>query len=258
MADHCCLQASNYIWDIEFSRPVQDWELVVVDSFMALLYSHAITPGGMDSICWTPSRRGIFEVHSFYSVLVQPNPQGIFPWKCVWKAKVPPRVAFFMWTAALGKILTTENLRKRRVIMLDWCCMCKSSGKSVNHLLMHCPIAQELWNMVLILFGLFWVMPQDVIDLLNCWNGNRGKSEAGKIWKMIPQCLMWCLWRERNDRTFNGVEKSILAIKFQFVHTLLDWLKASHLDSTMSLSDMIDLCSVFNFLLFNQVHCLCT
>ncbi len=96
--------------------------------------------------------------------------------------------------------------------------------------------------MILILFGIFWVMPRDVIDLVNCWNGNLGKSKAGKIWKMIPQFLMWCLWREQNDRTFNGFEKSILAIKFQFLHTLLDWLKASHLDSTMPLSDMTDLC----------------
>jgi hypothetical protein len=71
----------------------------------------------------------------------------------VWKAKVPSRVAFFVWTAALGKILTTENLRKRRVIILDWCCMCKSSGESVNHLLVHCPVAWELWSMVLVIFG---------------------------------------------------------------------------------------------------------
>ena len=90
------------------------------------------------------------------------NSWGNFPWKCMWKAKVPSRVAFFIWTAAFGKILTIDNLRKRRVIIFDWCCMCKASGESVNHLLMHYSIAQELWNMVLILFGVFWAMPRDV------------------------------------------------------------------------------------------------
>jgi hypothetical protein len=155
VADHFCLQGSNHVWDIEFSRLVQDWELVVVDSFIELLYSHVSRSGWMDSLCWTPSRRGIFEVRSFYSILVQPTPQGNLPWKCVWKAKVPSRVAFFIWTVALGKILTTDNLRKRRVIILDWCSMCKASGESVNHLLMHCSIARDLWNMVLILFGVF-------------------------------------------------------------------------------------------------------
>jgi hypothetical protein len=129
------------------------------------------------------------------------------------------RVAFFIWTAALGKILTTDNLRKRRVIILDWYCMCKTSGESVNHLLLHCPIAQALWNLILILFGVHWVMPWDVVDLLACWNSSLDKSKAGKIWKMIPHCLMWCLWCERNARTFNGVEKSILALKFHLLQT---------------------------------------
>uniref|UniRef100_A0A2N9FAH5 Uncharacterized protein n=1 Tax=Fagus sylvatica TaxID=28930 RepID=A0A2N9FAH5_FAGSY len=84
---------------------------------------------------------------------------------------------------------------------------------------------------------------RSVADLLTCWKGSLGNSEAGKVWKMIPHCIMWCLWRERNDRTFNGVEKSIPALKFYFLHTLLDWSKASHLDLSSSLSNLVDLCS---------------
>uniref|UniRef100_A0A2N9H4S1 Reverse transcriptase zinc-binding domain-containing protein n=1 Tax=Fagus sylvatica TaxID=28930 RepID=A0A2N9H4S1_FAGSY len=55
--------------------------------------------------------------------------------KCIWKTKAPPQVAFFVWAAALGRILTTDNLRRRRVIVLDWCCMCKENGESISHLL---------------------------------------------------------------------------------------------------------------------------
>jgi hypothetical protein len=244
VADFCSLQGSSYAWDISFIRAVQDWELEMVDSFMTLLYSHTIRPGVVDSLWWTPSPKGIFEVRSFYSILVHPHPQGNFPWKRVWKAKAPSRVAFFVWTAALGKILTIDNLRKRQLIILDWCCMCKSSGETVNHLLLHCPIAWELWNMVLIIFGTSWVMPWGVEDLLCCWTGVSGKSEAAKTWKMTPHCLMWCLWQERNERTFKGVENSIPALKFKFLLTLLEWSKASHLDSSCSLSDMIAYCSV--------------
>ena len=29
----------------------------------------------------------------------------------IWKPKVPPRVAFFIWTVALERILTADNLR---------------------------------------------------------------------------------------------------------------------------------------------------
>jgi hypothetical protein len=46
--------------------------------------------------------------------------------------------------AALGKILTLDNLRKRLVIMMDWRCICKKSGESVDYLLLHCEVAREL------------------------------------------------------------------------------------------------------------------
>jgi hypothetical protein len=64
-----------------------------------------------------------------------------FPWKSVWQTKVPFRVVFFAWFAALQKILTMDNLQKWRVIVMDRCCMCKRNGKSVNHLLIYCEVA---------------------------------------------------------------------------------------------------------------------
>ena len=76
-----------------------------------------------------------------------------------------PRVAFFSWTAALGKILTIDNLRMRHFVVLEWCYMCKRCGESVDHLLLHYPFAFEMWSMVFCLFGICWVMPQRVVDL---------------------------------------------------------------------------------------------
>ena len=41
---------------------------------------------------------------------------SLFCWKGVWKPKVPMRVAFFLWTAAHGWILTLDNLMLRVVL----------------------------------------------------------------------------------------------------------------------------------------------
>lgn len=55
---------------------------------------------------------------------------------------------------ALGKkILILENLRKRHVIVVDWCCICKRSGKTIDQLLLHCEVTRELWVLILHLFG---------------------------------------------------------------------------------------------------------
>ena len=167
-------------------------------------------------------------------------------------AKVPSRVAFFLWTATLGKILTTDKLRKRRVIILDCCCMCKADGESVNHLLLHCPVARELWNMIFSHFGISWVMPRGVVELISCWNGCKGRHETGKIWMAIPHCIMWCLWCERNARSFNGEEVSIPALKYSLLQTMLEWLKAASLITSASIPDMLMFFLIF--LVIPPVH----
>jgi hypothetical protein len=67
---------------------------------------------------------------------------------------------FFAWSAALGKILTMDDLRKLHVIVVNWCCMYKKSGDSVDRLLLHCEIASSLWNSIFSRVGLAWVMPR--------------------------------------------------------------------------------------------------
>jgi hypothetical protein len=73
-------------------------------------------------------------------------------WKSIWEVKAPSSVMFFLWTAALVKILTLDNSRKRNVFVVDWCCMWKKSGESID--LLHCEIARELWNSLFHLFEL--------------------------------------------------------------------------------------------------------
>jgi hypothetical protein len=98
-----------------------------------LLYSQQIRHAGEDKICWTPLKRKNFEVKLYYKMRINSEPVD-GPWKSIWKSKTPPRVAFFVWTAALGKILTMDNLRKKNIIVTEWGCMCKNSGESIVHL----------------------------------------------------------------------------------------------------------------------------
>jgi hypothetical protein len=49
--------------------------------------------------------------------------------------------------------------------------MCKRSGKSIDHLLHHCEVTRELWVLIFHLFGVEWVMPRRVIELLASWRG---------------------------------------------------------------------------------------
>jgi hypothetical protein len=97
-----------------------------------------------------------------------------------WRVKALSRVVFFMWTVALGKILTFDNQRKRTVIVMDWCCMYKKSGKSIDHFLLHYEVDRELWNLLVHLFGVDLAMPRRVRKLLVSL---RVRWEAIKFWK---------------------------------------------------------------------------
>jgi len=77
-------------------------------------------------------------------------------------------VSFLVWIVALGKILTGDYLR-RAFTIVDWCCLCQFSGESVDHLLLHCEEVSQLWSFAFRLFGVAWVLPKKVIDLLVGW-----------------------------------------------------------------------------------------
>jgi hypothetical protein len=130
-------------WEISFVRAAHDRELDSVASFFTLLYSLSERREGVDRLWWIPSRKGKFDVRSFYSVLTR-NVVQPFPWKSIWRTKAPVKMTFFAWSAAFGKILTIDNLRKRHVIVINRYCMCKRQGESVDYLLLHCETACAL------------------------------------------------------------------------------------------------------------------
>ena len=74
-----------------------------------------------------------------------------------------------MWSEALGKILTINNLQKQHIIMVDWCIMCKKDRESMNHFLLHCEVACTIWNVFFNRFRLSGVMPRWVVNLFVCW-----------------------------------------------------------------------------------------
>lgn len=58
------------------------------------------------------------EVKTFYMVPL-PNVASPLPWRSVWRTKTHLRLAFFMWTTSLENILTSDNLCKRGIIVID-------------------------------------------------------------------------------------------------------------------------------------------
>jgi hypothetical protein len=112
--------------------------------------------------------------------------------------------------------------------VIEWCCMCKKSGESIEHLLLHCEVARDLWCYILTLFGVEWVMPRRVLELLTSWGASFGYGLANEVWRLVLLYLMWCIWRERNAQHFEGVETSMLELHKRLLNTLYIWIVAHH------------------------------
>lgn len=121
--------------------------------------------------------------------------------KLFWSVKAPQKVAFFSSTA-LDRILTVDNLRKHYLVIIDWCCMCKNSRESVDHLLLHCMVAEDIW-FIFSLFGFSWIMPMTVAKVLLV---RREISLSQKLWSLECSMTVSCGWFGVNKRSFDYVE----------------------------------------------------
>ena len=88
---------------------------------------------------------------SFYHK-IQNAALSTFPWKGIWKVKVPKRVVFFMWTATHSQILTLDNLLLLGRPLANRCCMCCCNEEFVDHPLILYPLAHSMY--LLQLFGI--------------------------------------------------------------------------------------------------------
>ena len=80
----------------------------------------------------------------------------------------------------------------------------------------------EVAKVVLSSFGVVWVFPNSMRNLLLEWK-IKGLEKKSVVWKMAPICLFWCIWGERNRRMFQEEEKSNTSLKNLFLWSLLEW-----------------------------------
>ena len=224
------------LWNVTFMRNFNDWEMDSVVEILNLIESKAPVQEVADGSWWHLRKNGRFDIRSFYDAL-RDSPHVTFPWKSIWRTKAPGRVRFFVWLAAWNKILTCDNLTKRGYTLVSWCCMYKCTGETVDHLLIHCWVASLLWSWILGVFGISWVLPQSVAELLFSWWNGLGCHESD-VWNLVPLCLMWIVWKERNSRTFEELSTDN-QLRECFASTLFEWSKVSGYSSCLNVTDFI-------------------
>jgi hypothetical protein len=124
--------------------------------------------------------------------------------------------------------------------------MCKTNGELIVHLLLHCEVALEVWNIVCQLFGVVWVMPGSLKECLGSWRAQRGTRTVLQIWRMALLCAMWCLWRKINAQSFEDCEIGLMELKKRVLQTLFSWRVLGHSLQASTLAKFLDIYASFS------------
>jgi hypothetical protein len=106
----------------------------------------------------------------------------------VWSLSVPPHVHFFLCLLSKNKLLTRDNLEKRRRVD-DKTCMFCSEAESIHNLFFECIIASQVWLSVSEVVG--FEIGTDFEYVAKRWICNK---KFGLV-NMVSSTVCWSLWK---------------------------------------------------------------
>jgi len=195
-----------------------------VAALLEKLAGMIITTTATDKILWKHSKDGVFSVNNAYKRGLQGMTGGPkYNWNYFWKSDIPTKVKCFTWLVIKRACLTEEVLQKKGKQLVPRCFLCNLTGETNNHLFLHCKFTAQIWNLFLNITSMNWTMPEHTSDLLSCWIRRGGSKSQKRWWKLIPSCVWWSVWKERNGRCFEDRSNSIHKVKWNCIVSLLFW-----------------------------------
>ena len=188
-------------WNFCFERSFNDWELDIVQCFICTVSSKRLNPLIRDRLLWKEVKDGIFIVKSSF-VFLEGGRQQLVPVKMLWNPCVLTKVCFFAWEVWWGKVLTSNQLKKRGFSLASRCPFCGKAEEVMEHIFIHCPMIWRLWIALFVAHGDGWVSFLLVKDLIFGWDCLPSRKKEYRLWRAAPLCLMWAIWKERNTIIF--------------------------------------------------------
>jgi hypothetical protein len=191
-----------------------------------------------DSLIWQYDSSGVYSASSLYAII---NFRGITPIfiPAVWKIVVPPRIHVFLWLIMHNKIMTRDNMKKRKLNKPEDCVFC-SEPESVQHLFFDCFVARNVWQEVSCFFGK--QIGSSIGNIAQFWVADKKHA----AFNSICAAVLWSIWKLRNDLIFNGVTwLSFKQIWWIILRTIRKW-------EILFKESMMDLVGRF----YHHFHCL--
>jgi hypothetical protein len=107
-------------------------------------------------------------------------------------------VHFFLWLLSQNRLLTRDNLQKRRVVDDPTCLFC-SKQEFICHLFFECIVAVSVWRLIYEILDVD--IGRDYESMAKLWIANKKHL----ITNVVSSATLWSLWKLRNELCFQGV-----------------------------------------------------
>lgn len=115
----------------------------------------------------------------------------------LWKVICPQKNHVFLWLCVYNKVLTRDNIEKRRPVEDSTCLFCENS-ESVHHLFFECIVAQQMWDFVSENFGIQKISCFE--EIINLWHN----PKKYVVLNLVVAASLWSIWKLRNEFCFQG------------------------------------------------------
>jgi hypothetical protein len=138
--------------------------------------------------------QGGFWLSPYMGVITDRGVRQVFT-PVMWKIEVPPRIHIFLWLLANNKVLTRDNLAKRKDLD-DLTCLFCAEPESVQHLFFGCCVAQSIWETISEIIGI--TVGRDFESVAKLWI----RDKNCKFVNIVNAAVLWALWKTRNNLCF--------------------------------------------------------
>ena len=209
----------------------------MVGELILLLGTVSLQVNREDRWLWTLENSHAFSVRSLYNFLtLQPPAEQPDDASSIWHKDVPLKVVLFAWRLIRDRLPTKDNLLRRGVIHFDsrLCGAGCGTNETSYHLFLHCNFLGTVWHSLYRWIGISVANPFSVSDHFHQFGFCGGIARRRRsILQVIWFATVWKIWKERNNRLFNGKECPVFQVVDRIKSISYMWLKAKYV--TLSL-----------------------
>ncbi|XP_018458944.1 uncharacterized protein LOC108829848 [Raphanus sativus] len=145
--------------------------------------------------------------------------------KAVWFKYAVPKHAFHFWVTNLDRLPLRERLEKWGICVQDTCCLCGLAQETRDHVFLHCGVASQLWDMIMLRLGQRGLTFVDWSSLID-WMISDTAGLSPVLKKLTVQNVIYSLWKERNCRLHNAGSDTTIGLFRKIDRSLRDVLLA--------------------------------